>query len=64
MLGQYGFAGIKLERLSFIALIQHAQFHPTTCPVLNSWERAKELEVPFMPQRFSTSKAKKATNVR
>ena len=38
MLGQYVFAGMKLERLLFIALIQHALFHPATCPVLNSWE--------------------------
>ena len=38
MLGQYVFAGMKLDRLLFIAIRQHALFHPTTCPVLNSWE--------------------------
>ena len=38
MLGQYVFAGMKQERLLFIVLIQHALFHVTTCPVLNSQE--------------------------
>ena len=38
MLGQYVFAGMKQERLLFIVLIQHALFHLTTCPVLNSQE--------------------------
>ena len=38
-MGQYVFARMKLERLLFIALIQHALFRPTcTCSVLNSWE--------------------------
>ncbi|CAH3183236.1 unnamed protein product, partial [Porites evermanni] len=41
MLGQYVFAGMKQERLLFIVLIQHALFHLTTCPVLNSQERQR-----------------------